>query len=552
MLILKDVENKKELFQNFFTWLFDDKRIISNEVSLVGETDLSLCSNYIDSNIYYPNQFKDFFETPAMQKLGRISQLGLAINNYTNLYHSRLEHSKGTYYRKLEELFYNYQQPEWKKYIEQNNLKLHLIAELLKIAGHDIGHPPLSHAFEEQILEYRGAHEDIGKRIMLENPDILAIYNSISPDLPFIMEELYNKDFLNFKQHDESNYDVDRIDYLLRDNFYLGYNNNLSTQKYQTISILTDKAGKPEMNSDTSIYETTAGNSTIDVYDFESLAEIEKTLLLRKNSYENVYLSPATHIYESCIEYLFNAFLECDSQVGINLKNILQNMKGKKPNEINLNDYIAFDEITLYSELLDIAENHENQNVRDLATMIIPNMNSFLNLIYSHLNLYNKDKNYNKHEKEFLKKLKRIISSNGDLSVNLSNKDFTLLNTIILPDEYSSNAEIPIIHQKSKIRAYKKDNPIYIRDEIGRVFELSNHPNRSYNWENECSEINLHFTFIPYLRFKGVSENLINKLKTHYPCASEIIDNYKIPANAEHDLAPLKVHNKIEYKLLDL
>lgn len=552
MLNLKDVENKKELFQNFFTWLFDDKRIINNNVSLVNEIDLSLCSNYIDSNIYYPNQFKDFFETPAMQKLGRVSQLGLAINNYTNLYHSRLEHSKGTYYRKLEELFYNYQQPEWKKYIEQNNLKLHLIAELLKIAGHDIGHPPLSHAFEEQILMYRGAHEDIGKRIMLENPDILAIYNTISPDLPSIMEDLYNKNFLNFKQHDESNYDVDRIDYLIRDNFYLGYDNKLSTQMYQTVSILTDETGKPKMNSDASIYESENGNSFIDVYDFESLAEIEKTLLLRKKSYENIYLSPATHIYESCIECLFDAFLECNSQTGIHLKNILQNMKGKKPDEINLNEYIAFDEISLYSELLDVAENHEDHNVRDLATMIIPNMNSFLNLIYSHLSIYNKNTNYNEYEKKFLKKLKRIISSDSNLSVNLCNKNFTLLNTIILSDECSSKLEIPIIHQKSKIKAYKKDNPIYIRDEIGRIFELSHHPNKNYNWENECSILKLDFAFIPYLRFKGVSESLINNLKVHYPCADQVINNYKILANVNHNLAPLKLHNKIEDKILDL
>ena len=38
---------------------------------------------------------KKFFETKAMKRLGRISQLGLAINNFPNLYHSRLEHSNG-------------------------------------------------------------------------------------------------------------------------------------------------------------------------------------------------------------------------------------------------------------------------------------------------------------------------------------------------------------------------------------------------------------------------------------------------------------------------
>lgn len=48
---LEDVENKKQVLQNFFIWLFDDKRISNKSISLIGEVDLSLCHDYADPNI---------------------------------------------------------------------------------------------------------------------------------------------------------------------------------------------------------------------------------------------------------------------------------------------------------------------------------------------------------------------------------------------------------------------------------------------------------------------------------------------------------------------
>lgn len=540
---LKNIENKKDLFQDFFLWLFDDNRITNKNVSLIGEIDLSLCPDYSDSAIYYPKQFENFFETPAMKRLSRISQLGLAINNCPNFYHSRLEHSKGTYNKKLEEFFYNYQNPEWKNYIEKNNLKLYLIAELLKMAGHDIGHPPLSHAFEEKIFEYRGAHEDIGKRLMLENPEIQSVYNSISPDLLEIMKDLYNEDFLNFKIHDESNYDVDRLDYLSRDNFYQGNASILDTQKYNITSVAVDEQGNPKLNDDLSICVSDENKNFIDVYDFESLQEIENALLLRENGYKEIYLSPNTHIYETCIESFINAFLEEDSTIGKSLRNILLHMKNHNINQIDLNKYIDFDEVLLYSELLDIAQNHENPNIRDLATMIIPNMYSFMNLMYSHLKLYTDNQQYSENDKSVLRKIKNVISSNSTISNNLRNNNFTYSNTIILPDDFTSEYDIPLVKQRNKINAYKTREPIYIRDNNGRIFELSNHPNKSQNWKNKSSQISLNYAFIPYLRFKGIPEKYIKELSEKYPCASEYC---KVKINTNNQ------KNNLEDKFLDL
>lgn len=164
---LSNRKDKKEIIREFFSWVLD-----KNNVGLFEETDLTLVKDYYDPNIYYPQQIADFFNTKAMKRIGRVGQLGLVIKESENCYHSRLEHCKGTYNRKLEELIYLSSNPEYRKYIEENDYKLYLIAELIKEAAHDIGHLPLSHAMEVQIMGRRDFHEDIGKRILLEDEEI--------------------------------------------------------------------------------------------------------------------------------------------------------------------------------------------------------------------------------------------------------------------------------------------------------------------------------------------------------------------------------------------
>lgn len=88
---LENLETKEPLIKDFFTWLFDDERIINQDVSLEKEMDLTLAHDYIDANIYYPKQISDFFSTKAMKRLGRISQLDLVIDQYPNTYHNRLD-----------------------------------------------------------------------------------------------------------------------------------------------------------------------------------------------------------------------------------------------------------------------------------------------------------------------------------------------------------------------------------------------------------------------------------------------------------------------------
>lgn len=339
MINLEDIDTKENLIQDFYRWLFDNNNVVDKSVILEKEVDISLAPYYTDPYIYYPKQIANFFNTKAMQRLGRVSQLALANDIYPNIYHSRLEHSKGVYNRKLEEFLYHFQDSNWRKYIDENNLKLYLLADLIKMAGHDIGHLPLSHLMEKEILSYRGAHEDLGKRIMLEDSEIQNVLLKISPKLPDTLNNLYNKHIMNFKEHDESSFDVDRCDYVSRDYLYFGLPIHLPYSHYESISVELDSNGKPLENNDGSVKTSGYSKHKIDVYDEKQLFVIEKLLEKRLEGYRLIYSDPLVFAHEKTINAFFNAFKSKSKYFDSDLKTLISDFKDKSIDKIDLDNY---------------------------------------------------------------------------------------------------------------------------------------------------------------------------------------------------------------------
>lgn len=553
---LENLETKEPLIKDFFTWLFDDERIINKEIVLENEIDLTLAPYYMDFNIYYPKQIANFFNSKAMQRLGRISQLDLVIDEFPNTYHNRLEHSKGVYNRKLEEMLHNFENSSWRKKIENKRLKLYILADLIKMAGHDIGHLPLSHALETELLSNRGSHEIIGKRIMLENSEIHSILKSISPLLPDVIKDLYEKDIFNFQKHDESNYDVDRLDYIFRDNLYVGSPVFLPYLHYTTIPTYLNKNGFPKINSDNSIITCKESNSTIDVYDYSSLHDIETFLELRELCYKDIYFSRNTQARENSVIEFLKIFLSTNSQVGENLRNFATILKNSQPDTVDLSLYLEWDDIRFYSEILDIAEKHEDCNIRLLATMTIPKLKSFLTIVHSHLNIHNKEQIYSIHDKEFLKKIKKIIQGENALSKNLKTPNFSFDNTLIfpenkpLPNHYDKLIENgSILSSTKKIKAYNPKEPIYIKDINGKIYDLSYHPCRKCDWANRSVSIHMVYSFIPLLRFNGISNNQIQEICDF---CKEVPSQDKSKHEFSINMQPLKIDHNIEDCFLEL
>jgi len=96
-------------------------------------TEHKIIRDSIHGDIKVEGLFLDLLDTPELQRLYNIKQLGLAHLVFPGAHHTRLEHSLGSYHmasRSSELLGLN-----------KNDKKLVTCAALL----HDIGHGPFSH-----------------------------------------------------------------------------------------------------------------------------------------------------------------------------------------------------------------------------------------------------------------------------------------------------------------------------------------------------------------------------------------------------------------------
>jgi HD superfamily phosphohydrolase len=147
-------------------------------------------------------------DTPPMQRLRRIRQLGLSNLVYPGANHTRFEHSLGvmhlaaTLARQIDSVSQQ----------EKDELR---VAALL----HDIGHGPLSHVTESFITQYtRQKHEDVLH--LLRKGEIAEILDEHGLSPTTIQKHIKGETDLG--KILSSEIDVDRMDYLVRDSHYTG------------------------------------------------------------------------------------------------------------------------------------------------------------------------------------------------------------------------------------------------------------------------------------------------------------------------------------------
>ncbi|MDI6888895.1 MAG: HD domain-containing protein [Methanocellales archaeon] len=146
-------------------------------------------------------------DTPEMQRLRRIRQLGLSNFVYPGANHTRFEHSLGTLH--LTDQLLDQLQVTGK---ERDDVRA---AALL----HDIGHGPFSHATEGLILQHMGrSHADVEK--LISSSTIADVLEAHSLDPANIAQIIRGE--TAYGQLINSEIDVDRMDYLVRDAHYTG------------------------------------------------------------------------------------------------------------------------------------------------------------------------------------------------------------------------------------------------------------------------------------------------------------------------------------------
>ncbi len=196
-------------------------------------------------------------EHPFIQRLRRVSQLGLSSLVFPGANHSRFHHAIGAMHLMDKAII------TLKSKGHEITKKEHE-ASLIAILLHDIGHGPFSHALENSIVNNLN-HEKISLMYMYRLNDIFDKKLSTAIE---IFTKNYRKNFLN--QLVSSQIDVDRMDYLNRDSFYSGVNEGI-------------------ISSDRIISMLNVFNNEL-VVDYKGLYSVEKFVIARKLMYWQVYL----------------------------------------------------------------------------------------------------------------------------------------------------------------------------------------------------------------------------------------------------------------------
>ncbi|MFH5831062.1 HD domain-containing protein [Halalkalibaculum sp. DA384] len=148
---------------------------------------------------------------PWVQRLRRIKQMGLGYLVFPAAEHSRFSHAIGAM-ELAQRILNNLREKDTT--ISPAEYEGTLIAVLL----HDVGHGPLSHTLEHNLIREDFHHEMMTLAIMRELNKQLE--GTLDTAIKIFTDQYPKKPFLN--QLISSQLDIDRLDYLKRDSFFTG------------------------------------------------------------------------------------------------------------------------------------------------------------------------------------------------------------------------------------------------------------------------------------------------------------------------------------------
>jgi len=187
-----------------------------------------LVRDAIHDYIELDDDFSSLVDTPKLQRLRWIRQLGTSYLVYPGANHTRFEHSLGTYHLAS----------RLSKYLglsREDDLTVRAAALL-----HDIGHGPLSHVSEEVSLNTNGmTHEDIGCGI-IKNGEIREILERMGVDPEELCSAIRGEGKHGVMISGEI--DLDRMDYLSRDSYYTGVTNGVDLGRLLVTLRMVDDA----------------------------------------------------------------------------------------------------------------------------------------------------------------------------------------------------------------------------------------------------------------------------------------------------------------------
>ena len=550
-------QEKEKLMREYYSWLFE---VPIEEIEIEREIEYSFAGTYHDPYIYYPKLIGDLYRTDAMQKMGRITQLGTEIIGDGVSKQNRLDHCKHTAYLRLEESIYLWQEGKlYRDIVQANNLKIYLLAEEVKAALHDIGHSPFSHQVESVLnklvdkieieydeqykkaedfipLEIEGdeerklkiSHEDIGKMYIEYDEQINEILSRI-PGLKDALYTVIEEDVFSNKQHTEGNFDVDRKSYMLKDALYYGKPKNYIYPIYKRL-FFEKGTGKQIIDQD-DVNLDLDSIDIIDVYDDKDFEKVLKFLIERRDAYKERYFSPLRQVLETYIGFFLEKVyyskdkttLDITRFVGMYFK--LINYKGLR--KVDYEFLKLVDELKMYSEIINIAQNAKNESLKTYATMMLPQIRVLMDMIFDMIKNTAFTKLGESNKKRIRHQIQDILESseNDKFKKNIETNDFFRKNVIIVenleevPEEYRKHFR----NSQKRIGIYDKSQPIYFRDSDGKIVPFDKHPRcqevlKLYGLKPEDlykkEVIDVHYCIIPELENEGYTWDYIKELQS--------------------------------------
>ncbi|BFH74444.1 HD domain-containing protein [Sulfurisphaera javensis] len=215
-------------------------------------------------------------DTSVFQRLRRIKQTSLAYIVYPGAMHSRFSHSLGNIFlaNKLAQRLYS------EGVITQEEIQYLRLSALLK----DLGQFPFSHSIEPIFLNKNISNTYLRDLILSKNQEINEIFDEFSISLKKILDIYHGNSFISAII--DSDVDVDRMDYLVRDSMHTGV---------QLGSLDLDRL------IDTINY---GENKTIIILD-KGLNSLENFYISRLHMYQSVYYHKTILGYEIQLRDIF-------------------------------------------------------------------------------------------------------------------------------------------------------------------------------------------------------------------------------------------------------
>ena len=219
-------------------------------------------------------------QTKEFKRLLNIRQLGECYHVFYSATHTRFSHSIGVF--NVCKMFLSHLKLE--ETISKDDYNCILAVALL----HDIGHGPMSHSFE---MYTNHNHEDMTIKI-IKSPktEINKILVKNKINIEKMVDIMEHRNIPNFYyQIVSSQIDSDRLDYLLRDSYYVGTKNGQID-----IGIII----KWSLIDDDNI-----------AFNKKAISLLETILFARYQMFKQIYLNPKTVCYEEIVKMIFKRLL---------------------------------------------------------------------------------------------------------------------------------------------------------------------------------------------------------------------------------------------------